>query len=151
MFITPSFKKSLIVEQFQGNYLKQVKANLQLQLSRMFIIRSVNFMVVFVLQYFYKLFAVKTFLLIRCFKDLVITRKGLGSCNAMSPEPLRVKFSKGFFLLLRISWFLWLLFPTSPFQPPMLRMWLHYNSVHNFFVNLHAWSISVLLAANLHL
>ena len=23
MFITPSFKKSLIVEQFQGNYLKQ--------------------------------------------------------------------------------------------------------------------------------
>ena len=103
MFITPSFKKSLIVEQFQGNYLKQVKANLQLQLSRMFIIRSVNFMVVFVLQYFYKLFAVKTFLLIRCFKDLVITRKGLGSCNAMSPEPLRVKFSKGFFLLLRIS------------------------------------------------
>ena len=25
MFITPSFKKSLIVEQFQGNYLKQVK------------------------------------------------------------------------------------------------------------------------------
>ena len=25
MFITPSFKKSLIVEQFQGNYLKQAK------------------------------------------------------------------------------------------------------------------------------
>ena len=24
MFITPSFKKSLIVEQFQGNYLKQI-------------------------------------------------------------------------------------------------------------------------------
>ena len=24
MFITPSFKKSLIVEQFQGNYLKRV-------------------------------------------------------------------------------------------------------------------------------
>ena len=24
MFITPSFKKSLIVEQFQGNYLKNV-------------------------------------------------------------------------------------------------------------------------------
>ena len=25
MFITPTFKKSLIVEQFQGNYLKNVK------------------------------------------------------------------------------------------------------------------------------
>ena len=25
MFITPSFKKSLIVQQFQGNYLKQGK------------------------------------------------------------------------------------------------------------------------------
>ena len=25
MFITPSFKKSLIVEQFQGNYLKRQK------------------------------------------------------------------------------------------------------------------------------
>ena len=25
MFITPSFKKSLIVEQFQGNYLKQLE------------------------------------------------------------------------------------------------------------------------------
>ena len=27
MFITPSFKKSLIVEQFQGNYLKGEKLN----------------------------------------------------------------------------------------------------------------------------
>ena len=25
MFITPSFKKSLIVEQFQGNYLKEAR------------------------------------------------------------------------------------------------------------------------------
>ena len=28
MFITPSFKKSLIVEQFQGNYLKSVDETL---------------------------------------------------------------------------------------------------------------------------
>ena len=27
MFITPSFKKSLIVEQFQGNYLKELETN----------------------------------------------------------------------------------------------------------------------------
>ena len=30
MFITPSFKKSLIVEQFQGNYLKLKIENLQI-------------------------------------------------------------------------------------------------------------------------
>ena len=29
MFITPSFKKSLIVEQFQGNYLKGYKSELE--------------------------------------------------------------------------------------------------------------------------
>ena len=28
MLITPSFKKSLIVEQFQGNYLKVIKSNI---------------------------------------------------------------------------------------------------------------------------
>ena len=28
MFITPSFKKSLIVEQFQGNYLKEARINI---------------------------------------------------------------------------------------------------------------------------
>ena len=28
MFITPSFKKSLIVEQFQGNYLKDIRAKI---------------------------------------------------------------------------------------------------------------------------
>ena len=33
MFITPSFKKSLIVEQFQGNYLKDVSFILILKLS----------------------------------------------------------------------------------------------------------------------
>ena len=31
MFITPSFKKSLIVEQFQGNYLKANLAEIQLK------------------------------------------------------------------------------------------------------------------------
>ena len=34
MFITPSFKKSLIVEQFQGNYLKYESASV-LKLSQM--------------------------------------------------------------------------------------------------------------------
>ena len=31
MFITPSFKKSLIVEQFQGNYLKPLTQNYFIQ------------------------------------------------------------------------------------------------------------------------
>ena len=35
MFITPSFKKSLIVEQFQGNYLKQIEQILQINLINM--------------------------------------------------------------------------------------------------------------------
>ena len=34
MFITPSFKKSLIVEQFQGNYLKNCQAIQKSRLDR---------------------------------------------------------------------------------------------------------------------